>query len=395
MQFRGIPRTVWVLGFVSMFMDISSEMIQSLLPLYLTLQLGVSAIGVGVIEGIAVATATVSRLGAGLLSDRSGNRKNLVMLGYGLGALSKPLVPLAGSLVGIVTSRIIDRVGKGIRSGPRDALIADVTPAAQRGASFGLRKSLDTVGGFAGPVIATLCMLLTVGNFMLVFWLAVIPAALSILLIAFGVREPDGASATNRKTPFRLRDGMTLNALCWGVIACSAVLTFARFSEAFLLLRSEQAGIPVAWVPLVLVAMHLIYGAVAFPVGVLSDRIGRLGLLQLSLVFLIAADIVLAGATSWGALAAGIVLWGLHMGFSQGILAALIADSAPAHLRATAFGMSSLVTGIAAFAGNVAAGVLWEAYDPAATFVCGAAAAGLSLLGLMMVGRKLESAPAG
>lgn len=381
---RAIPRSVWILGFVSMLMDISSEMIQTLLPLYLVMGLGASAVTVGFIEGFAVATAMVTKFFAGALSDRLAKRKALVVIGYGLGALSKPIFPLADTLGWITGAKFLDRIGKGVRGAPRDALIADVTPAHLRGASFGLRKSLDTVGGFVGPLVAIGLMLLSGGDFTTVFWIATVPAFLAVGLLVVGIKEPEAPAASIAKARAGLKEAALLNGAVWAVIALSAVLTFARFSEAFLLLRAQQAGFSVAWVPLVMVIMHLVYGLAAYPVGALSDRLGRTGMLIASLVFLIAADIVLAYAEAIAPLIVGTVLWGLHMGFSQGILATLIADSAPANLRGSAFGVLSLITGAVVLLGNIVAGVLWEVYGPTATFLNGAGFAAAALLGLFL-----------
>lgn len=385
---RAIPRSVWLLGLVSLLMDVSSEMVQTLLPLYLVTGLGASAVTVGLIEGVAVATAMVTRLFAGVISDWSGQRKPLLLVGYGLAALARPIVPLADTAAWIAGARFLDRVGKGIRSAPRDALIADVTPPELRGASFGLRKSLDTVGGFVGPLVAIGLMLLSGDNFTAVFWLAAIPALLAVAVIVVGIEEPASRAPGKGGERPRLTALARLDPAVWVVVGLCAVLTFARFSEAFLLLKAQQAGFALAWVPLIMVLMHLVYGLTAYPVGVLSDRIGRHGLLTLSLVFLIAADLVLAFAQTPASLLAGIVLWGLHMGFSQGILATLIADRAPAAARGTAFGALNLATGLAVLVGNLAAGMLWERFGAAASFLNGAAFAGLALLGFVIAARR-------
>lgn len=385
---RAIPRSVWLLGLVSLLMDISSEMVQTLLPLYLVTGLGVSAVTVGLIEGFAVAIAMATRFFAGAISDWSRQRKPLILAGYGLAALSRPIVPLADTVGWIAGARFLDRVGKGIRSAPRDALIADVTPPELRGASFGLRKSLDTVGGFIGPLVAIGLMLLSSNNFTAVFWIAAIPALIAVAVIIVGIKEP--ASQVPGKASERPRFAalLRLDPAVWAVIGLCALLTFARFSEAFLLLKAQQAGFALAWVPLIMVLMHLVYGLTAYPVGVLSDRMGRHGMLAVSLVFLIAADLVLAFAQAPAMLIAGVVLWGLHMGFAQGILATLIADRAPPAARGTAFGALNLATGLAVLAGNLIAGVLWESHGAAATFLNGAAFATLTLIGFVIVARR-------
>lgn len=378
-----IPRTVWVLGVVSLLMDVSSEMVQTLLPFYLVSGLGASAMLVGFVEGLSVAVATVTKLFSGVLADWTGRRKPLAVLGYGLGALSKFAFPLATSAGVVVAAKAVDRVGKGIRGTPRDALIADVTPPDLRGASFGLRKSLDTVGGFVGPLLAIALMLAFSGDVLAVYWVAVVPAVLAVLLLAFGVQEPEKPPARAGAPVPRLADFVRLNRAVWIVIAAASLLTLARFSEAFLLLKAEGSGFTPAFVPITMVIMHAVYGATAYPVGRLSDRIGRHGLLLFSLAVLVAAYLVLAFATSVSLFVLGIVLWGLHMGLSQGLLATLIADTAPSHLKGTAFGAFNLVTGLLVLCGNVAAGAVWDAHGATATFLLGA---GLSVLSFFVLG---------
>ena len=383
-----IPSTVWILGFVSLLMDISSEMVQTLLPLYLVAGLGASAMMVGFIEGLSVAIATVTKLFSGVISDWTGRRKPLAVAGYGLAAISKLIFPLATTAGGIVMAKAIDRVGKGIRGTPRDALIADVTPPEIRGAAFGLRKSLDTVGGFVGPLIAIGLMLVTGGNIITIFWIAAIPAFIAVALLIFGIREPE----TPPKRPLarskgfpRFADAGKLNATVWIVIAVASILTMARFREAFLLLKAQEAGFAAAWVPITMVVMPAVYGLTAYPVGALSDRLGRKGLLAASLGFLIVADLVIAQSTTIYPFLAGIVLWGLHMGFSQGILATLIADTAPGHLKGTAFGMFNVITGLVMLVGNIGAGWLWESYGSSATFLAGAILSAVALLSLALL----------
>ncbi len=380
-----IPPTVWILGVVSLLMDVSSEMISTLLPLFLVSGLGLSALAVGLIEGASASIALATRMLSGMLSDRLRHRKWLAVLGYGLAAVSRPMFPMADGALGILGGKFIDRVGKGIRGAPRDALIADVTPPELRGRSFGLRKSLDTVGGFIGPLIAIALMLATANDYRTVFWLAAIPAVLAVVLLIVGIREPETPSTLRSKPLLKWRETLRLDGPTWGVIGVAGVLALARFSEAFLLLRANDAGVPVAWVPLVIVFMHLIYGALAYPVGVLSDRVGRMRMLIISLGFLIAADLVLAQADSLPWLLVGVALWGAHMGFSQGILATMIADRAPAALRGTAFGLLSVISALAILVGNGLAGGLWTVFGPAATFYTGAGLAALA--GLLLIWR--------
>ncbi|ASY57024.1 Permeases of the major facilitator superfamily [Sinorhizobium sp. CCBAU 05631] len=393
MSRRTIPAGVWALGFVSMFMDISSEMIHALLPLYMVTVLGTSTLVVGLIEGIAEATASITKVFSGALSDWLGKRKFLAVLGYGLAALTKPIFPLATSVEWLVGARFIDRVGKGIRGAPRDALVADLAPPHLRGASFGLRQSLDTVGAFTGPLLAIGLMWLTADHFQAVFWFAVIPAFLSVGVLVVWVKEPERAKELRRvRMPLRRDELSRLGSAYWWVVAVAAVFTLARFSEAFLILRAQSIGLSPALAPVVLVIMSFAYALSAYPAGVLSDRLNRLPLLVLGLVLLVLADLVLAFTTGIVMLGIGVALWGLHMGLTQGLLATLIADAAPAELRGTAFGMFNLVTGIALLLASIIAGALWDIAGPQATFVAGAAFTLLTILGLVPV--KLPAPPA-
>lgn len=387
----GLPRGIWVLGFVSMLMDISSEMIHALLPVYLVTVLGASTLTVGFIEGIAEATASITKIFSGALSDWLGRRKLLAALGYGLAAFTKPLFPLAPSVGWVVAARFIDRVGKGIRGAPRDALVADIAPIGLRGASFGLRQSLDTIGAFLGPLAAISLMWFTADNFTAVFWVAVLPALLSFGLIAFAVNEPEpDASREPAKNPLNLAAMRQLGMVYWRVVAVGIVFTLARFSEAFLILRAQNIGLNAMWVPAVLVLMNIVYALSAYPAGVLSDRINRTGLLALGLVFLAGADLALALLPSLAGLALGVVLWGLHMGLTQGLFSALVADTAPPNLRGTAFGYFNLLTGIALLAASVIAGALWDAFGPVGTFLAGLGFALVALAGLLVIGNGLS-----
>ena len=374
-----VPPGVWVLGFVSLLMDVSSEMIHSLLPLYLTVALGASALTVGIIEGVAESTALIVKVFSGALSDRLRKRKSISAFGYGLAALSKPLFALATGPLLVFVARFLDRIGKGIRGAPRDALIADLTPREQRGAAFGLRQSLDTVGAFAGPLIAMALMLAWSDDFRAVFWVAVIPAILSFSLILFAVREParvgDGG---NEKVRFEKALVKKLGPAFWAVTAAGGALTLARFSEAFLILRAQDLGLAVALAPLVLVGMNVVYAATAYPVGKLADRMPPATLLYAGIAMLIASDAALALAANMAMLSLGVALWGLHMGFTQGLLSAMVAQAAPASLRGTAFGMFNLVSGVAMLAASALAGALWQFVGPGATFWAGALLAGIS-----------------
>jgi MFS family permease len=393
LRWRRIPGGVWALGIVSLLMDLSSEMIHALLPLYLAVGLGASMLTVGIIEGVAEATALIVRIFSGALSDWLGKRKLLVAIGYGLAAVTKPVFPLATSIAWLFAARFVDRIGKGIRGAPRDALIADLSPPDVRGTSFGLRQSLDTVGAFLGPLVAIGLMILFANNFAAVFWVAVIPAFLSLAVIVIFVREParsDGAAPV--RAPLSRREIARLGGPFWIVVGLGALFALARFSEAFLLLRAQAIGLSLAWVPIVLVVMNVVYALSAWPAGALSDRIGRYRLLAAGFGVLIAADLVLAYGANIAVVMLGTALWGLHLGLTQGILAALIADTAPADLRGTAFGMFNLVTGIAMLLASVIAGALWDLAGAQMTFVAGALFTALSLAVLPFVRATLRQA---
>jgi MFS family permease len=392
---RDVPTTVWTLGFVSLLMDTSSELIHSLLPVFLTTVIGASTVAVGLIEGVAEATAAIAKVFSGALSDRIGKRKLLVGIGYGLAAITKPVFPLAGTAWEVLAARFVDRIGKGIRDAPRDALIADVTPPTIRGASYGIRQALDTVGGFAGPLLAVALMALYADDFRAVFWWALVPAALAVLLIVVGVREPDGTKATaKRGWPIRKAELKRMSPAFWMVIAIGVVFTLARFSEAFLVLKAQAEGLALALIPLVFVWMNLVYALTATPAGILSDRLGRENVLLCGLAALVVADLTLAFVPGLGGVVIGVGFWGLYMGFSQGLLSALVADTAPEDLRGTAFGLFNLVTGAALLMASVVAGWLWYDFGPTATFSAGAVLSGLAIL-IMAFGIKAGPKPSG
>lgn len=376
-----IPQSIWILGGVSLLMDVSSEMIHSLLPLFMAATLGASALTIGIVEGLAEATALIVKVFSGVISDYFGQRKPLAVCGYALGALSKPLFALAPGIGWVLGARLIDRFGKGIRGAPRDALIADLTPPAIRGAAFGLRQSLDTVGAFLGPLLAVALMLLWNDDFRAVFWVAIIPGVLAVALLLFGIREPASPPGARRRNPIRADNLRRLGAAYWWIVGLGAVFTLARFSEAFLVLRAQQGGVPLALVPLVMVAMNVVYAATAYPCGKLSDRVGHRGLLAGGMLTLLAADLLLA-SDGLVPLLTGIALWGIHMGMTQGLLAALIAAEAPADLRGTAFGFFNLVTGGALLVASALAGWLWQDWGAGATFMAGAFFCLLALLAL-------------
>jgi MFS family permease len=379
-----LPRTIWIFGLASLSMDLSSEMIHSLLPVFLVSVLGTSAETLGLIEGVAEATASIAKVFSGVWSDRLGRRKPLVILGYGLAALAKPLFPLAGSAGAVLVARFADRLGKGIRGAPRDALVADVTPRDQRGAAYGLRQALDTLGALLGPLVAIALMTALAGNIHGVFWFAVLPAWAAVALLLFGIEEPRQhvEDRPPRSLP-HLVELKQLTAAYWSVVVIGAVFTLARFSEAFLVLRAHDVGLSLSWTPLALVVMNLTYVVSAYPVGKLSDRIGRVGLLAWGLAILIVADVILALSTQLSVTLVGIAIWGLHLGLTQGLLSALVADAAPTPLRGSAFGVFNLVCGVATLVASVFAGWLWKTAGPPATFWASAAFTSAALAGLV------------
>jgi MFS family permease len=382
---RSLPRTVWALGFTSLFMDTSSELIHGLLPLFLVINLGASTAVLGLIEGVAEAAAHIARVFSGWLSDTLGRRKALAVSGYGLAAITKPLFPLANSVWLVLVARFLDRIGKGIRGAPRDALVADITPPEKRGAAFGLRQSLDTVGATVGPALAIGLMYLFNDDIRTVLWFAVIPAAIAVAILVLGVHEPPPAKEQRARAPIKASEIRLLGRVYWLVVAAGAIFTLARFSEAFLVVRAHDTGLAIALAPAVIGVMSLVYAAAAYPAGRLQDKFGARPLLLLGLLALIVADLLLAFGQTLLAVFLGIGLWGLHMGLTQGVLAALVAATAPARLRGTAFGLFGLISGLAALIASVLAGALWEVIGPAATFSAGAGFAAVALVAFLSI----------
>lgn len=381
---RALPLGIWALGIGSMFMDISSELIHSLLPVFMTTVLGASMVTVGVIEGVAEATAAITKVFSGALSDYLGKRKFLLILGYGLAAFTKPVFPLAASIGWVFGARIVDRIGKGIRVAPRDALVADITPPQLRGAAYGLRQALDSIGSFIGPVLAVVFMIWFANDISAVMWIAVLPAFVAVAVLAFYVREPEQAQGqSTTRSPWTLADARALSSRYWLVVLLGGVFTLARFSEAFLVLRAQDVGIALGYVPLVLIAMNVVYAVFAYPAGIAADRVSARTLLLLGLTLLVAADLVLAAAATPALVIAGSTLWGAHMALTQGLLSKLVADTAPVHLRGTAFGIFNLASGIALLLASVIAGALWSGFGASATFLAGAAFAATTALGLL------------
>jgi len=390
--YGSLPKSIWVLGIGSMFMDISSELVHSLLPIFMATVLGASMVTIGIIEGIAEATAAVTKVFSGALSDYFQKRKFLVVLGYGLGAITKPVFPLATTIWWVFGARFVDRIGKGIRGAPRDALVADVTPPELRGAAYGLRQSLDSVGAFVGPLLAVAFMIWLADDIKAVLWVAVVPAFLAVLLLIVALREPERSEhASGSRNHLTFADAKSLSLRYWLIVALGAVFTLARFSEAFLILRAQDVGLAVGYVPVIMIVMNVVYALFAYPAGAAADRLSARTLLVFGLVVLIAADVVLALAASPGIAFLGAAFWGLHMALTQGLLSKLVADTAPAELRGTAFGIFNLVSGGALLLASVIAGLLWSVFGASATFIAGASFAALAAMGLLLYRPKARA----
>ena len=391
--YLAMPRGIWVLGFGSLLMDASSELVHSLMPIFMVSVLGTSIITVGVIEGIAEATAAITKVFSGAISDYFRKRKFLIVLGYGLGAITKPVFPLANTIQWVFAARIVDRIGKGIRGAPRDALIADLVPSEMRGAAYGLRQSLDSVGAFVGPLLAVAFMALLANDIKAVLWVAVVPAFLAVILLAVAVREPEAAgmeSGIGKR--LTLVNAKRLSRNYWLIVALGGVFTLARFSEAFLILRAKDVGLSLVLVPVIMIVMNVIYSAFAYPAGILADRIHPRLLLVAGLGVLISADGVLAIATTPFAAFIGAGLWGLHMALTQGLLLKMVANASPEELRGTAFGLFNLVSGAALLLASIIAGGLWSSYGPSATFLAGAGFATVAAVGLLFYHPKHQAA---
>lgn len=379
-----LPISIWTLGFVSMLMDISSEIIHSLLPLFLTTALGTSTFVIGVIEGLGESTSLIVKIFSGALSDYLGQRKALAVIGYAMGAISKPLFAIASTSSVVLGARVFDRIGKGVRGAPRDALVADIAPHELRGSAFGLRQALDTVGAVIGPLLAVALMLLFANDFRIVFWIAVIPGIVSVMLLIFGIKEPrTPVPPEKRINPLNRKNLSRLDMTYWWLVIIGAIFTLARFSEAFLVLQAIDVGMPIAVAPIVMVIMSFTYAISAYPFGKLADHMSHSRLLMMGIVILSIADVLLAINHHWTTLIAGVSLWGIHMGMTQGLLATMVADVSPVDLRGTAFGFFNLASGLMMFVASMLAGFLWEHFGPSITFYMGACFCVIALIGLL------------
>lgn len=383
-----LPFAIWALGMVSLFGDVASEMIFSLLPAFLTSELGASAMMVGLVVGMGEATSLAVKMISGPFSDRIGRRKPLALIGYGMAALVKPLFAMAGSPLHVLVAHLLDRTGKGIRGAPRDALIADITPHSMRGAAYGLRQSLDSVGAILGPLLALMLMALWANNIRAVFWVAAIPGAISVAILFFGVQEPDGLVKSSAGNPLARTNLRRLPAAFWQVVLFGGLFTLARFNQAFLVLRVQQGGLSLGQLPMVLIAMNTVYALSAYPLGNLADRLPHKSLLAIGMLLLVSADLVLAYGAGGYLVWVGVALWGLHMGATQGLLAAMVADTAPADLRGTAFGVFNLVAGLALLCSGTTAGLIWDHFGARYTFIAGASMALLAMAAMLVHGRS-------
>jgi MFS family permease len=382
--YRKLPKGIWALGFVSMFMDTSSELVHSLLPMFMTTTLGASMVTIGIIEGFAEAAAAITKVFSGVISDYFQKRKILAVVGYGLAAITKPIFPLATSIGWVFGARFVDRIGKGIRGAPRDALVAEIAPAQLRGAAYGLRQALDSVGAFVGPLLAVAFMIWLANDIKAVLWIGVLPAFIAVFLLIVGVREPESSNhAAAHRDLLSFNNAKRLRLKYWLVVALGAVFTLARFSEAFLILRAQDVGLAIGYVPIIMIVMNVVYSLFAYPAGAAADRISARTVLLLGLGILVVADLVLAIAASPGIALLGSAFWGLHMALTQGLLSKLVADTAPADLRGTAFGIFNLVTGGALLLASVIAGSLWSIFGASATFIAGSSFAALAAIGLL------------
>lgn len=382
---KKLPTGIWALGFVSLLMDVSSELVHSLLPLFMASVLGVNMVTIGLIEGIAEATAAIVKVFSGAISDAIGKRKPLLVIGYGLAALSKPIFPMANTVTWVLGAKLMDRLGKGIRVAPRDALIADITPKPLRGAAYGLRQALDSVGAFIGPLLAVVFMLLLANDIRTVLWVAVVPAALAVFVLITQVRDPKSANVVQtRHSKIKISDVQRLSKRFWFILILGSVFTLARFSEAFLLLRAESLHLALAYIPLIMVAMNIMYAIVAYPAGKLSDRYHAKHLLFWGLIILIFADCLFAWASTIWMVFVGAILWGAHMGFTQGLLNKLVADNSPDDLRGSAFGIFNLFCGFALLFASFIAGFLWDQIGVQATFFGSAIFAMVAAIGIMV-----------
>lgn len=377
-----LPRSIWALGFVSLFMDVSSEIIHGLLPVFLVSVLGASMMSIGLLEGLAEATVLILKVISGPLSDWLQRRKPLVLIGYSMGVLSKPLFALAPTIAVVYGARLFDRMGKGIRGAPRDALVADLAPKELRGRAFGLRQSLDTVGAFLGPLLAIALMYLFNNNYRIVFGLATIPGLICLGILVFGVKEKEKNKEDSVNQRIHLNDLKKFSIPFWFVVGVGVLFQLARFSEAFLILRVKDFGLDLSLVPLVLIVMNIVYSLSAYPFGFMSDFVQREWFLIGGLIVLCLSDFILGMATSLPISFLGIVLWGLHLGLTQGVLTTLVADTCDSGLRGTGYGIFNLFSAVTLLFASILAGYLWDHLGAEYTFVVGG---GFSLASLILL----------
>ena len=372
----GFPRNVFVLGIVSLFMDVSSEMIYPLIPLYLSNVLHASKTSIGVIEGIAESTASILKVFSGWLSDRVGKRKALIFWGYGISVFSRPILATAGSWVHVLIYRFTDRFGKGVRTAPRDAIIADSTRKEILGKAFGFHRSMDTVGAVIGPGIAFALMGIFHDSFQTVFWISMIPGLLAVATIAIFVRDVKGPGGDERPR-ISLR-GVDRRFKIFLLIA--ALFTLGKTSDAFLVLRAQDLGVKAGAIPLLYLSFNVVSAALSTPAGMLADRVGKRKVILASYLFF---SLIFVGfAFSTGPLHAWLLFgaYGVFVAMNEGVQRAYVATIIKPEIKATSYGVYHTVVGLAALPSGIIGGVLWQHIAPQALFYYGAAMSFLSCI---------------
>jgi MFS family permease len=374
----GFHKNIFSAGLASFFMDISSEMIYPLVPLFLANVLGVNKSVIGLIEGIAEATASLLKVFSGWFSDRINNRKWLMAGGYGISTLSRPLIAIASGWLLILFSRFVDRLGKGIRTAPRDAIIAESADKNNLARAFSFHRAMDTMGAVVGPAIALLLLGYFDNNYRLVFWVSMVPGVLAVLMIILFIREKKRDTST-----LAARPRLTLRHFDWKVrffILIATLFALGNSSDAFLILRAQQVGIATALVPAVYLTFNLVYSLAAVPAGIAADRFGRKRIILLGFLLFSGLYYGFGAMETPGTIWLLFILYGLFMGLTEGIQKAFLATIIPTEFKATAFGAYATFVGLAAFPASLIAGWLWDHVSPAATFYYGSATAGLAAL---------------
>lgn len=371
----GLSRPVWLIGWISFFTDMASEMVYPLLPLFLTQVLGAGAMSLGVIEGAAEAASSALKILSGRWSDRTGSPKKFVLLGYGIASAVRPLIALAQVWPQVLAIRFTDRVGKGIRGAPRDAMLADLAPAGERGRIFGFHRAMDHAGAVTGPLLAAAFLYLYPGQFRPLFALTIIPGLIVMLFI---LRLPDQARDVSQQPvagPADTGSPWNLGAPFYRAIAIIFLFSLGNASDAFLLLRLSDLGVPVFWIPLLWSALHVVKSSSSVVGGALSDRFGRRGLIALGWIIYAFVYAMFGYFDSLPIVIAVFLFYGLYFGLTEGAEKAWVADMAPTTLRGTAFGVYNAALGVGGLAASLLFGVIWSQVSPRAAFLTGASLA--------------------